>query len=487
MRKKYFGMIMGIATACLCMAGCGDRKEPDITEGEVFVISDEDKLAASILGEDSAATNMTKSKKAVKEASDTDSSGTEPEGEGNEPKPSELGAFYDAFKNGEVEHNGSYFVRVGDKVYYRVFNEESIERPTIGGYIAEKDEAVQSKIMSYDLKSGETEFVTTTYGKGEMFIDAEGFVFSEPLKPGSVLSTVDGPDKRPYLEGSPVAVSQDGLGIVTRDYIENGEATISVIHAYYNGEEIATIEDGEGYYTTILGYAGNNLFVMKSCHGDKKYFISSYNEHGSCTDYGKLKLAAGNFLYDPVPEFEQLVCSDREAYIMFGYYEGSGHYYSGYELYKVDIGVSSSLLFLEVGDASGAYTDYAPKIYLDGKDKPVKTHHLKGEIGFAGSGSGDLVYYSKPDSPTVIMKSFVARTPANGDEIQSVDDWVAFGDDAFILLNDATRDKSGDIGWRSAYSITETNFIHIPFGKDDLNENGEAMEEDKLETLSFDE
>ncbi|RKM58013.1 hypothetical protein D6853_00275 [Butyrivibrio sp. X503] len=468
MRRKRIAKIIGTAALCCFMAtGCGDRKEPDITaQDEVYVISAQDKIAKGSTTRSAGANISGASKDAVK--SDKE------------------GIFAKAFEEGEVENNGSYFVRVGDKVYYRVFNTEGIERPTLGGSITEKDEAVQAKIMSYDLDNGVSECVGTTFGNGKMFAVTDGFVFSEPSKEGSVLSTIGGPDKRPYLVGSPVAVSDDGKGIVTSEHIEEDGCQVGVVHIYYDGEEIASIEDGEGYYTSVFGYVGNNLFVMKNCYEDKKYFVSSYDETGSCTDYGKLDLAANDFVYEPNPEFEQLISKGDDAYIMLGYYEGSGHYYAGYEIYKVNTGLKDSLSFVKIGRSTEASSFDAPKIYFDGKDKLAMADHLGGEVVLSESETGDLVYYSKPDHPSVLMKSFISE-PTSSSQAHYVDEAVVFGDDVFIITNEIERNADGDIGWREAYDITEIDYLHIPFGDDEHDGRGLALDKDKLETLDFEE
>ncbi|RKM63247.1 hypothetical protein D6856_03745 [Butyrivibrio sp. XB500-5] len=471
MKCKYFAMITGMVVLCGVFAtGCGDRKEPDITQEneEVYIVSEEDKIAET----DEIDTY---------DESDTTDSSDVKVGSGEET----TGIFAKAFETGEVENNGSFFVRIGDKVYYRVFNEAGIESPTLGGNINEKTEAVQAKIMSYNLKTGESECVGTTYGNGKMYAVTDGFVFAEPGKSESVLCTIGGPDKRPYLVGSPEAVSEDGRGLVTREYVEEDDGyQSSIIHIYYDDEEIATIEDGEGYFTTVFGYAGNNLFVMKSGYEDKKYYVSSYDETGSCTDYGKLQIAASDFLYEPVPEFEHLIYSNDEAYFLLAYYEGSGHYYAGYEIYKVNMKEKDSVSFVKTGRSTESASYDAPKIYFDGKDRLAMANHLSGEISLSDNDNGDLVYYTKPDHPSVLMKSFASES-AQSAQAHFLDEAVAFGDDAFLITNQIERNSEGDIGWREAYDITEIDYLHIPFEQNNKEGKELATDKDKLETLDF--
>ncbi|MBR4670438.1 MAG: hypothetical protein IKO84_07550 [Butyrivibrio sp.] len=472
MKCKCFAMIIGMAfLCCLGLTGCGDRKEPDITQyenEEYYVISEQDKIAES----ESIDLN--------EEENNIYSNGSEEEDDGSK------GIFSSAFEAGEVENNGSFFVRVGDKVYYRVFNTAGIESPTLGGFINEKPEALQAKIMSYDLKSGMSECVGTTYGNGKMYAVTDGFVFSEPSKSGTVHSTIGGPDMRPYLDGSPEAVSEDGRGLVTREFVENDGYQSSIIHVYYDNEEIATIEDGEGYYTTVFGYTGNNLFVMKSCYEDNKYYVSSYDESGSCTDYGKLALAISDFLYDPAPEFEQLITDGTNSYFMLGYYEGSGHYFAGYEVYKVTLGEKDSISFVKTGKANEASDFYAPKIYLDAKDTLCLADHLAGEIAISNNENGDLVYYSKPDHPSILLKAFVPE-PTSSAQAYYVDEAAVFGDDAFIITNEIERNPDGDIGWRDAYNINEIDYLHIPFTQNEKEGKELALDKDKLEILNLSE
>ncbi len=378
-----------------------------------------------------------------------------------------------AFADGEVENNGGWFVRAGNKVYYRLFNTRELQRTTLWGNIEELEEEQESELKCYDLDARNVETVGKVVGNGKLFATTEGFVLKEPLKAGSVLITSDGKTKRPYLSGNPVAVSEDGKYLATTDYPEAGGDVSHIV--YCEGVEAYRFTEDDANYVNIFGFAGDDLIVMNCFYSENRYVICAYDENGQCTELGEINSDDDELM--AYPEFEQMISDGSDVYIMLAYYEGTGHFLAHYNLFKVEKNKVNSMSEIQT-DWSGE-EEVVPQIYLSSGSLAF-ANHLQGELGEV---DGSLVYYDTPDHYEILKNYFISYPYGDNLYGDFLHEAVAFGDFGFALSSSAHRDELGDIGWRYAYDLNRLDYTVIPFGKDDLDEEELAKNSEFIEML----
>ena len=459
MKRHTLILIIGLMAITAVFGGCTKKKDSSALT---------DKLAGI---KNAAETEQdTSKKKPGKQGEDSQGSGVSAQS---------LAA---AFQNGTIEHNDGWFVRAGNQVFYRVFAKEGVERTSIWGDIAENEADVESEIKYYDLKTGESESIAKTKGKGKLFACADGFLLSAADGQSTVFVPVDGSPDRDFSLGYPEAVSDDGHFVATTLYPVSADWDVTH-YVYLDGEEAYRITEGDDDYVTIFGFNGNDLIVMKGVYGEDRYVICSYDENGKCTELGLVEAEADD--YCPAPEFEQLLTDGKDIYVMLAYYEGTGHFLYGWDVYRATIGKSGSLQKLQERDTTEEFPDAPPKIYLDDAGKIAYTEHPAGSLGLTEGLAGDLVYYDTPEKSRTLQNFFssgISEDPY-GDVVQEM---VAFGETGFALTSRVARDEAEDIGWRMAYDQVELNYIVIPFGIADLDEEGLAKHVTILDQIEFD-
>ena len=380
------------------------------------------------------------------------------------------GVFAEAFQNGKVENNGSLFVRIDDKVYYRVYGTRGLERTTINAQLTEKEEEVESELHSYDLKSGESENVCTVTGSGPLYATTAGFCLAEPGKCGTVLLPMDGSCVRGYLKGKPEAVSDSGRMMVTIDYPQTGGSVSHIL--YRDGEEVTTITEGEDEVLTVFGFAGENMIAMIN-HFDAACFdFVAYEPSGNATELGSFTDSEDSYGY---PEFQQLLSDGDDLYFMLARYEGSGHFLSDWTVYHASLHSEGSLKEETFGSGGVEYVDIPPKLCLDDSGKIAITQHLAKDLELSDQTSGDLICYDTPTSFTTIKKNYIYDDPYEYRYGGVIEESAVFDDQAFILKAEVGRDETEDIGWRYAFDLFSLHYDRIMVSPDD----GEEIKEVK--------
>ena len=133
--------------------------------------------------------------------------------EAEKAEPEEVkadGLFAKAFADRAVENNGGLFVKVGDRVYFRIYNKRSLALTTMGvPYPSEVDE-LPSKVMYYDLGTDEVQEVCEVSGFGDLYASVEGLLLADPVRGTTTLIREDGSIEEDYLDGLICEVSSTG-------------------------------------------------------------------------------------------------------------------------------------------------------------------------------------------------------------------------------------------------------------------------------------
>ncbi|MCR5223444.1 MAG: hypothetical protein K6D90_11340 [Lachnospiraceae bacterium] len=388
------------------------------------------------------------------------------------------GIFAEAFQGGEVENNGDLFIRVGDKVYYRVYNERALERTTLGGTIVEKDDEIPSELHCYDLTAKEESTVCMVSGTGKLYAVPQGICLGKAGGYGTVLIPMDGSDAKDYLDGKIEAVSDDGRMTATYLYPESGGTCEHIL--YRDGEKVTDIRDPEADHLEALGFAEESLILLRYDYTDATYELLSYDGTGRETHLGQIDAGEDGNEHYGIPECKGLLVQDGEAYLLLAWYEGTGHFLSGWDVYRTSCEKEGDLQSVEMKSPSGEHVEEAPELVLDTDGKVTVSYHPAGSLRLSEDTSGDLIYEDGSREKT-IAKNLI-YTPGEDERFRmNMESAVVLGKDtAFVLLADVGRDELGDVGWRYAYDLYSLQYMAISFAEEDLD--GDGMGERKMLT-----
>ena len=282
-------------------------------------------------------------------------------------------AFAEAFEKG-VADNGSYFVRVGNKVYFRKISPDSMkEGAEFGEFLNTEFNSVKCPLICFDLESGEWEEIGKIQGTGELYACPEGFYIGEvdQESPDDSCTWLYNPatgEQSYYCQGLPVGVSKSGkLLVVDQHQGQRGCFTTPLIK---DGEEVVSLGDENNCYD-YCGFAGEDLILIQregwGGESDEEWIVTSVSEKGEVTSLGSL----GTFNYD-YPELKQFYNLNGTVYMVFGFYEGSGHFLDSWTTYKVVPGKKGSLEEVTDGKddyyALEGYEEVVPRLCVDTDD-----------------------------------------------------------------------------------------------------------------------
>ena len=383
--------------------------------------------------------------------------------------------FSEYFEAGEVENNGSYFVRVGDKVYYRLYSDEAQweSRMWGEGYLENDDPEADSVLMSYDLQTKTTETLFTVNGRGRIFASVDGFCISGTSGGQDKVfcySMEDG-EKTEVCAGKLMAVSEDGKRLVALDYVDTGNGRYPHYSMIENGQEIYSLDytDGGGYQ--FLGLAGDDMIAWRQDDEGYRNHLISVDSTGKVTELGIIPQPDYDYeTYGSWPELLQLLKDDDGVYLSFGYYEGTGHFLAAQQVVKAKPGAAGSLeaQWLESTDAEEGYEE---KIFLTGNGEWEAAWQVEGEIGLSDDWCGDLVYFDSPYGGIRLAADFIDEdyTDEQGRHKELLAE-SAIQDTAFIILGTSVRNEAEDIGWREMYDLVSLQFMALPIQENGMKE-----------------
>ena len=129
--------------------------------------------------------------------------------------------FSKAFNENLVVNNGSYFVQISDKVFFRAISPDSMEEGAVfGEFLTSEWNAKESPLICYDLNSHEWEEAGSITGVGKLYACPGGFYigYMEDAQLDTYATYYYDMEKgtqEKYCDGLPVGISQSGEILVT--------------------------------------------------------------------------------------------------------------------------------------------------------------------------------------------------------------------------------------------------------------------------------
>ena len=370
----------------------------------------------------------------------------------------------------QVENNGGNFLKIGELVYFRTAEGPFEGHDTVGGqFLGETLE--NSSLACYDPRTGETHTLFSDGGNGPLW-----------YMDGRIWSTVPVLDQQGTLTGQKaVGVYPDGSGMKEiADAAFTAIAAVSDSARYFcvrqYGEEKLFVTDGSAYPAASYE-AGDRESVFYTGFAGESLILGSYDTYGDQYKFTELQpgteesIALGSFTGEgrsgAFPNVIQKLKEGDDVYLGLAWYEGTGHFLSGYTLVRVTPGKADSLSIAEDELPQGyGEAGTEPWASFDDSGKLVLSeHNPEGSAYRTEEDCGALVYSDSSRGTVELVPDFISRDPysADGGETVKVLQTAEYvGGAVYVVTADAEREPEMDIGWRPVYGLRSLTWQRIP-------------------------
>ncbi|MBO4890146.1 MAG: hypothetical protein J5574_04060 [Lachnospiraceae bacterium] len=383
------------------------------------------------------------------------------------------GLFAKAFADGQVENNGGMFVRVGDRVYYRVYSPRAVELTVIGYPSVDEVDADQpSKLMYYDLDAEKSVEVSEVKGIGNLYATVDGICI-DSYPDGSHSTTVideNGEVNEHYLDGNITGVSDDGRSVVIGESDEND----SIIPCLYrDGKKIGNPnEGGSKERFSSLGFAGDCLISGRTSEDYNSYSVYSYLDTDETIKLGDVE-PFDMETYTLSPIVEDMVSNGRKGYITVAFRDGTANALTEWRIYSFDAGKPGSLEIFKEGGPAEEYDYEIPKVNAGGDYAPYLSSHVVGDVYLSEGTWGDLMGIAPDCKKVLIRENYVSKPDEMMTYMTNIENGYCFSNNAaFFHEVSGQRSPDEDIGWRWAYELIEIDYRMFRFDKDHTDEKG---------------
>ena len=394
------------------------------------------------------------------------------------------GLFARAFNEGQIENNGGMFVRVANRVYYRVYSPRALELTVIGfPRVSEVDANPLSKLKYYDLDTDKSVEVCELKGIGNLYATVDGICIDS--YPDGFHSTTcideNGEINEHYLDGNITGVSDDGRSVVISESDDNDRMVPCM---YRDGKRIGVpTNDGSKSGFGPLGFAGNSLILNGESDSSGTDSIYSYDEKGELNKLGDIApLDMETYTLSPI--IEEMTPDGDGGYIVVSFRDGTANALAGWKVYSFTSASAGSLEVFDEGDPEEKFNFEYPRITVNDEDVPILSMHKAGEVYLSENTYGDLKCAVPGGTDITIMDNFVYEQDEHLTYVTQVEQGHCFDNSAaFFLEVRGERSPDEDIGWRWAYELSNVDYRLFRFDDEHKDNNGRPMS-DTLEYLS---
>ena len=385
-----------------------------------------------------------------------------------------------AHENDEVIGNGSYFVSINGKVYYRRYDEDTFSESSMNeynlmlgmGYI-DSIHSKKSEICIYDPATKSTEVFMEDDGFGELYY-AKGFFYLKKYDGENNDYTVyrvnidtKEVDHSKDIAGELLSMDEKTGAIVVNVFDKPEEANINHLNVYKDDKELMSKET-QDYYTAVKFIDGKLYYCMDGDEDETFYEYDPETNKEVCLG----KTTPVKTIGEDVPANWQIkdVLKDKEnIYIHYSDYEGSASFYTAGMIFSAKEGTENSMKVL-YDDTSDVVSDDG-NMYIT-SDGQLKVDEFRGTYSFGNEyydGKKDtnekapLIYYEDKDNIKTVVKDFVnCRNEESGFWSEVPDDAVTkIGDNVYMMLPNYVRYDIYDVGWRPNYRMLKMKYLEI--------------------------
>ncbi len=502
--RKGLAILCGSALMIGMLGGCGANTEGGGDNASVVEAGTDE--ATTDAGEETAAQEAGEEATAEQDEQADDAGNAEQSVDAQDTEASDQSAdtaqadesgsaddlFAKAFDEEEVQNNGGHFVKVGDRVYYLVYEEGAIDKISLfGGFLDQMPLAGgKAQLYYYDLTKEEAVDTGVNAAAGSaLFAGRDGFYMTIPKDTETYMASKLDPetgDMTDIAEGQIRGVSNDGK-YVTVEVTDKTTYTTSYA-IYENGEKIGEIAPNGDNFLQYCGWTDHAMVCMEMDYesGHNMLYALPAGRDQETIKLGQVpdpEMAMAN-----EAEVEQFISDGDNAYMNLAYYEGTGHFLAEQEVVSMKADQADSVQKMEDvlgqndGEADpgneeaeeGPSSDPQEKIFLQSPGSLGAARALAGDLELSESYYGDLLWHDSPYSAFTIVKDFVSKPDEDLKSRAFDQEMVSFGTTAFVILATAEHKEEEDIGWRMAYEMKSLQYLCIPFGGEVLAGTGEG-------------
>lgn len=238
----------------------------------------------------------------------------------------------------EIENNGGFFIRVGNKIYFRRYGHHTLESSALFGQFLEtshsgEDTEKVSAMLAYDMETGQVTEVFEDAGYGRLFAGDGGFYCKRAGDGyGNIAYWIsyDGSKSVDLGQAVPVGISIPAsnpdkqaafLALQAQDPDHYGELFI-----LREGRETARAVPGEDEFLEFCGMTGEYaVYLLSDTKNNTNRLYSLSGKSGEAVCLGEMPIGKNQF-YGPYLETEQFLADEKGVYLVASYYQGTGHF-----------------------------------------------------------------------------------------------------------------------------------------------------------------
>ena len=372
-----------------------------------------------------------------------------------------------------VENSGGYFVRVDEKVYFRLYGPEALPDTALFGQFLSAETAPEreSQVVSYDLTTGELDTLWTDTGRGPLWYGDHGFYTQERLNGADVVTwhSADGGAWEAVAPGELLGVTDEGLtAVVQRDTAGATDRTFFLFRGAGQANSFPTQDSYE-----FAGLSDDGLFL----------FRLDYTEGGRSSLWQMPAEAEAPLLWlgdlppTETPYFnalttERFLTGGGKIALSAGYYVGTGNMLDA-TLYMTAVpGVEGSLEFLDPApDGGGIPAPIAEeeteeegflRIALDEDGTASLVSALEGDLRVAWQEGreGDVERFNGTAWETILegAQEFLWDESGYARVVQTVE---AVNGGVWLMTASCETSLADSVGWRTAFALMEMSYLRV--------------------------
>ena len=370
-----------------------------------------------------------------------------------------------------VLNNGGYFVQVDDRVYFRRYGSNALEKTALWGYFLDAPTGGNSELCYYDNRTGKVGTLCSDNGYGKLYYSPAREGFYENVMNGSSCSLYFLPLKggeRELIDDNYeiCGISEDGIHLAIYDS-QDGTQNMGILSLYSDGTiDGYIIGQEENDTTTICGIHENQLIFLSHNleSGEEKIwqFDEDYPDSSICLG----TLPASEDTYEG--EVQQFLVNGSTMHCIVAWYEGTGHYLSHFACAEATLYQEDSL---KIYATSWGENDFPSKVYLADNGNASFSNQTPGDLKLSDELYGDLLYYETSKNYLTMIRNFILKSQdPYGEEPRGYSrmilDMEAIGDAAYLMVADTRYNPDEDIGWRMAFDMLNLYYLRVPIQED---------------------
>ncbi len=367
----------------------------------------------------------------------------------------------------QIYGNGSYFVKVGDKVFFHNYENAVATEPSQGGQFL----WLPGGLECFDETSGTLTQISDEPTFGELYLCGDQFYCTQEDAEGGlqiIRISMDGEVFR-VGPGSVEGASKDGKLVALWCNDASGKHLDVLDAQNLQYCRVDQPDNGSIYY---CGLSTNGVVYQKKVADETKLYCMGYGSNEVC-----LGTLSGLGIYGTL-ECDDFICDaeNDDIYCLFAQYGGPVDMVEDYMVVKANAGEADSLSLLQHGYDNEKMPTISnsnePSIRLnDGEisygffdeDKLYLSHSYLGSHMLGRFVYGNLLWCDGEGNVNNIIKNFIPYMDRDALVMQT---GQVLGDEAYVLIAGVIRDMASDYKLSQAFDFSSMYVLRIPLKED---------------------